>query len=263
MSPQSILDLEEGEAYPDVHTGVDNRNPPDKLKTFRDLVGINPILDPSGSASPRPAENTGTYKRLVDAELKARLQYYGSASIINVCLLGQIVIAAALTALGASAGSHIAITVLGAVNTVIAGGMTYLKGQGLPDRLLQYANGLRRVREYLEERERQFARPDSKLDVDKEAEIVLHMYEAVRKNAEDSHSSSWKERALVGPKMSKDDAQDGSQPNGGNGTFSPNPGAPAQDDGYHDSDGGGTQGKKTKSLDTQEGTSNNARDHPN
>ena len=47
-----------------------------------------------------------------------------------------------------------AITVLGSVNTVIAGGMAYLKDQGLPERLVQYANDLRKVREYLEERER-------------------------------------------------------------------------------------------------------------
>lgn len=262
MSHRSILDLEEGEAYPDVHNGVDNRNPSDKLKTFRDLVGINPILDSSASALPRPAQNQGTYRRLVDAEFKSRIQYYASASLINVCLLGQIVIAAALTALGASDGSHIAITVLGAVNTVIAGGMTYLKGQGLPDRLLQYANGLRRVREYLEERERQFARSDCKLDVDKEAGIILHMYEQVRRNAEDSYSNTWKEKPLPALNAKKDDAQDGAQPSGGSGTFPPTSGAPAQDDTYRDHDGG-AQGKKPTPPDAPEGASSNVRDHPN
>lgn len=257
MSHRSILDLEEGEAYPEGPTGVDNRNPPDKLKTFRDLVGINPVLDSSTSANRRPAENTGTYKRLVDAEMKARLQYYASASLINICLLGQIVIAATLTALGAANASHIAITVLGSVNTVIAGGMTYLKGQGLPDRLVQYANGLRRVREYLEERERQFTRPDCKLDVDKEAQIVLQMYEAVRKSAEDSYSNSWKEKGSDS-KAPKGDGQDGPQP-ADNGIFSPNPDAPAQDGNSND---GGAQGKKPAPPDAQEGASN-VRDHPN
>lgn len=264
MSHRSILDLEEGEAYPDVHNGVNNRNPPDKLKTFRDLVGINPILDSSTSAPPRPAQNQGTYRRLVDAEFKSRIQYYASASLINVCLLGQIVIAAALTALGAASGSHIAITVLGSVNTVIAGGMTYLKGQGLPDRLLQYANGLRKVREYLEERERQFARPDCKLDVDHEAGIVLQMYEQVRTNAEDSYSNTWKEKPLPALKAGqKDDAKDGAPPNGGKGTSPPTPSAPAQDDTYRDNDEGGAQGKKPTPPDAQEGATSNVRDHPN
>ena len=66
--------------------------------------------------------------------------------------------------------------------------MTYLKGQGLPERLMQYANGLRKVREYLEERERRFMQPDCPLDVDQETRIILRMYEAVRQKAEDSYS---------------------------------------------------------------------------
>ena len=78
--------------------------------------------------------------------------------------------------------------ILGSANTVIAGGMTYLKGQGLPERLMQYANGLRKVREYIEERERQLMRPDCKLDVDRDARIILRTYEAVRQKAEDSYS---------------------------------------------------------------------------
>lgn len=185
MSHRSILDLEEGETLPP--QPPTDPNPPDKLKTFRNIVGIH-SLPPDPGHNRRPAENQGTYKRLVDAEVKARVQYYFSSSVINVCLLAQIVIAAALTALGAANASHTAIMILGSANTVIAGGMTYLKGQGLPERLMQYANGLRKVREYLEERERQFMRPDCKLDVDQEARIILRMYEAVRQKAEDSYS---------------------------------------------------------------------------
>lgn len=197
MSQRSILDLEEGETLPQATT---NPNPPDKLKIFRDIVGIHPVpSEPSHER--RPAENQGTYKRLIDAEIKARLQYYFSSSLINICLLAQIVIAAALTALGAANASHIVIMILGSVNTVIAGGMTYLKGQGLPERLVQYANGLRKVREYLEERERQFMRPDCKLDVHQEARVILRMYEAVRQKAEDSYSRE------AGPADPKKDVQ--------------------------------------------------------
>lgn len=182
-------------------------NPPDKLKTFRNIVGIHP-LPPDPGHKKRPAENQGTYKRLVDAEMKARLQYYFSSSIINVCLLAQIVIAAAVTALGAANASHTAVMILGLTNTVIAGGMTYLKGQGLPERLIQYANGLRKVREYLEERERQFMRSDCKLDVDQEARIIIRMYEAVRQKAEDSYLHE------AGPANPKKDlkAQQGADP---------------------------------------------------
>lgn len=197
MSYRSILDLEEGETLPQATT---NPNPPDKLKIFRDIVGIHPVPSEPGHKR-RPAENQGTYKRLIDAEIKARLQYYFSSSLINTCLLAQIVIAAALTALGAANASHILIMILGSANTLIAGGMTYLKGQGLPERLIQYANGLRKVREYLEERERQFMRPDCKLDVNQEARVILRMYEAVRQKAEDSYSRE------AGPADPKKDLQ--------------------------------------------------------
>lgn len=182
----------------------------DKLKLFRDLVGINPI-PPSPKSSKRPAENMGTYKRLVDAEAKARVEYYATASAINACLLLQIIVAAALTSLGASSGSHVVITILGAINTVIAGIMTYLKGQGLPTRLLEYANGLRKVREYIEEQERQFTRSDCKLDLDKEVNTIIAMYEAVRQNAEDNYPNSWKS---LNPSSPKDKLlpNDGSQP---------------------------------------------------
>ncbi len=197
MSHRSILDLEEEESVPQATTYP---NPPDKLKIFRDIVGIHPVPSEPGHER-RPAENQGTYKRLIDAEIKARLQYYFSSSLINICLLAQIVIAAALTALGAANASHIVIMILGSANTLIAGGMTYLKGQGLPERLMQYANGLRKVREYLEERERQFMRPDCKLDVNQEARVILRMYEAVRQKAEDSYSRE------AGPADPKKDLQ--------------------------------------------------------
>lgn len=204
MSHRSILDLEEGETMPQAPT---DPKPPEKLKTFRNIIGIHPLPSDLGHKK-RPAENQGTYKRLVDAEMKARLQYYFSSSIINVCLLAQIVIAAAVTALGAANVSHTAIMILGLANTVIAGGMTYLKGQGLPERLIQYANGLRKVREYLEERERQFMRSDCKLDVDQEAGIIIRMYEAVRQKAEDRYSHK------AGPANPKKDlkAQQGAGP---------------------------------------------------
>lgn len=258
-SRRSILDLEEGEALPETPPAtakVDNKGKPnDKLRRFRDLVGINPLVSES-SRTHRPAENTGTYKRLVDAELKARVEYYATASIINVFLLGQIVIAAALTALGASSGSHIAITVLGSVNTVVAGGMTYLKGQGLPDRLVQYANELRKVREHLEERERQFAQSDCSLNVDEEVEIVLEMYSNARRTAEESASSNWKgANALKPGGKSKPKEQTETPPNKsqppGSGIASPTPGLAAAEN------GGVTAGNKAGSADAQEEASGN------
>jgi hypothetical protein len=175
----------------------------ERLKLFRDLVGIHP-LPMAEDGFTRPAPNVGTYKRLIEALAKRRIQYYTSASFINACLFGQIVVAAALTSLGAAAGSHVLITILGSINTVIAGIMTYLKGQGLPDRLLEDANGLRRVREYLEQIERQLVAGDPDVDVEEEAGIIYDMYNQVRKNAEDNVPSNWKSLDTT---QAKEDAQ--------------------------------------------------------
>lgn len=206
------MDIEGGDNTTPGHlTG--NKATGDRLKLFRDLIGINPLPIPGRADPKRPADNLGTYRRLCDAEVKARLEYYATAGAINFCLLAQIVVAAALTALGASNGSHIAITVLGSINTVIAGVMTYLKGQGLPTRLLEYANGLRKVREYIEEDERQFMRPDTTLDIDQEVKKCIDMYEAVRQNAEDNYPSSWKGLGNSSPKETLIPADGPKQPN--------------------------------------------------
>lgn len=100
--------------------------------------------------------------------------------LINSCLGIQIIVAASLTALGAANSSHRAVTCFGAVNTVIAGLLTYLKGSGLPNRIRYYENEWKRVREYIEQRERDFSRPDCPLDVYEAARVIEGMYEEVK-----------------------------------------------------------------------------------
>lgn len=162
-----------------------------QLTVFREIVGINPTPALGFGKVKRPAPNKGIYLRTCQAESKARLQYYACAAIFNTCFLLQIVVAAALTAIGAAKGPHIAVTVLGAVNTVMAGILTYLKGQGLPNRLRQFQSELRKVRECIEERERDFSRLDCKLDLDHEIAFIWRLYEAVRQNNEDNLPDSY------------------------------------------------------------------------
>ena len=87
---------------------------------------------------------------------------------------------------GAAKGPSAAVTFLGALNTVVAGILTYLKGQGLPGRLEQYLHLLRTLREHIEEREREFAEPDCALDVDEVVQSIVQMYKEVRQTAEDN-----------------------------------------------------------------------------
>jgi SMODS and SLOG-associating 2TM effector domain len=167
----------------------------------------------------RPATNKGTYESLVNSQRKTRAEYYTTASLINIALFSQIIVAAAVTAVSAAGGPRVAVTVLGALNTVLAGSLTWVKGQGLPDRLLSYANELRRVREHIEDLERQYEeKPDFVLDVDVEAKKIYTMYDNARKNAEDSYMGTFQKLgadALKGDWRSTKDRPDGSNPGSG------------------------------------------------
>ena len=161
----------------------------DRLSIFREAVGITEVMPLLHGEKRRTAQNIGVFKRIVDAENSARYQYYASAFLINACLLLQIVFASALTALGASGSSHVTITVFGALNTVIAGLLSFTKGQGLPNRLRQYQNTLRKVREYIEQRERDFGRLGCVHDLQEEVRNIIEMYKSARENDENNDPS--------------------------------------------------------------------------
>jgi hypothetical protein len=155
----------------------------DQLAIFRRLTGID-----SGVAHRRnkplnlyrPAPNEGIYQHVIDEEKAARKKYLIFSRLINGCLGLQIIVAAALTALGAGNGPHAVVTIFGAINTVIAGFLTYLKGSGLPNQPKSFQNEWSKLREFIEQRERDFGRQDCKLLVDEQVTIVEEMYKEIR-----------------------------------------------------------------------------------
>jgi hypothetical protein len=149
----------------------------DKLLAFRSLTGIDtvPALSNTGHAR-RAAPNIGLYARVVQAEQKAAHNYRIFHIMINFCLGAQIVVGAALTAIGAADGSRHAVTGLGAMNTIMAGILTYLKGSGLPDRFKTHENQWREIREHIEQRERELCLIDCTLDAQEEVALVEDMY---------------------------------------------------------------------------------------
>jgi len=113
-----------------VHDSAPDEPLPPNLIKFQNLTGIS-VPPAIRSRQPhRPAQNLGIYKRVCDHESKVKFQHKLSMNTINVCFLVQIILGAALTALGAAGGPSGAVTVLGAMNTILAGLLTYLKGQG-------------------------------------------------------------------------------------------------------------------------------------
>jgi hypothetical protein len=101
------------------------------------LIGMVPsnhasrtVKTSSGSLLPQFVKSSTPHKSLGDHTLYGRVlkkrnwqdaTYKFTAALSNGLLLTQVVLGAALTALGASESSHILITVFGAMNTVIAG----------------------------------------------------------------------------------------------------------------------------------------------
>jgi hypothetical protein len=171
-----------------------------QLNTFRHMVGIHSTKGfvPQSSSQKGPASflstvphnslhfdgraapNLGIYNRVCHREAQAKRGFKFATFFINGCLGVQIIVAAALTAMGAANSSHVGITAFGAINTVIAAILTYLKGSGLPNRIRYYESEWKRVREYIEQRERDFSRQDCPLDVNEIVQTIEAMYEQVK-----------------------------------------------------------------------------------
>lgn len=174
----------------------------DKLLVFRALTGIDsvPALTQAGHLA-RSAPNVGIYTRVIDNETKAQRAYKIFNFLINTCLGVQVVVAAAVTALGAASGPHSAVTAFGAINTIMAGVLTYLRGSGLPDRLKHYQNQWKNIREYIEQREREFCLVGCDLDVQEEVFIVESMYQSVKAEMETTKSTDSKAQQPDDPRI--------------------------------------------------------------
>ena len=134
-------------------------------------------------------ENDGYYRRSINEEYKASIGYHFSSILINSIIIIQIFIAATITALAAYSGHKITLTVLGAINTALAGMLAFMKGMGLPNRMIKSRDQFRYVREYADdvERQMQFARTKTDLDPWKESETVRKLFEAARKDQQDNY----------------------------------------------------------------------------
>ncbi|KAI9775401.1 MAG: hypothetical protein M1839_001256 [Geoglossum umbratile] len=159
-----------------------------KLLIFQTAVGI-----PVSAQNPYSIykKNRGIYLYVIHKERYSRWSYHIFEFVINVCLMLQILLAAALTALGASSAKHTIITAFGAANTILAGTVALLKGQGLPNRLRQDWNTWRDLRDYIEEKEREIGCGKPGVDVWAEVKIVEDKYDAVKQNQEKNRPDSY------------------------------------------------------------------------
>lgn len=155
MSPNERTPLLGGNPLPFLNAdfiGNGSNRKEDIHKQFCLLVGVPPSNGPTGAPKPSNFKRT-LYGRAIHKRNEQNIAYMVTAALSNTLLLTQVVLGAALTALGASESSHILITVFGALNTIIAGLVAYLKSRGQPMRARMFRDDLDRVVDEMENSE--------------------------------------------------------------------------------------------------------------
>ncbi|KAK0619989.1 hypothetical protein B0T14DRAFT_398776, partial [Immersiella caudata] len=129
----------------------------ENLVIFRRAVGINSELehaDDCRSLEEGRRKATGMYAATLQAQRSKQIMYMLIQIMVYSSHFMQIIVGASLTALGPSAGQHtITITILGALNTIIAGVLALVKGQGLPERLRHDKAEFRKLQDWIEQTE--------------------------------------------------------------------------------------------------------------
>lgn len=182
--------------------GLHIRDPHDEpLKIFRRAVGINSdapaaTYAPSGpSAAEQGRKPAGIYRQAIERRRKHRTQNLIVSWTLNVLHFAQVVIGATLTALGPNAARHaVPITALGALNTVIAGVLALLKGQGMPNKLHRDEMEFRRLQDWIEETEALLAtgiigRDNKEIGV--LVESAFRKYESAQKSVENNRPDNY------------------------------------------------------------------------
>ncbi|KAF2432717.1 hypothetical protein EJ08DRAFT_695115 [Tothia fuscella] len=138
-----------------------------------------------------PEAATSTYFAILKEESHTWREFFFYETFVNAAMIIQLIIAAILVILGAmKRTNHVPISTLAAVTGVITGILNMIARQGLPNRLLQYADQLRRVREDIEWCER-ILRTDSGVVTYSDCVALREAYEKSRNDSVKNHPDTW------------------------------------------------------------------------
>lgn len=177
----------------------------ESLLIFRRAVGI---IDSSSSSSSDDDDRGleegrkwgGVYRAVVRAQGRKRVRHVLLDGLLYGSHLAQVVVGAVLTALGPEAGRHaVLITVLGAVNTVVAGVLALVKGQGLPERLKKDEVEFRKLRDWIEETDALLAAGvvgRHRREVGYLVELAFKKYNAVKAGEENNRPESYVQQGV-------------------------------------------------------------------
>ncbi|KAK3398266.1 hypothetical protein B0T20DRAFT_479032 [Sordaria brevicollis] len=186
--------------------GINDEN----LVIFRRAIGINSGL--AGESDPRSLEEgrkraVGMYAATMKAQREKRVKHALIDFLLYASHLAQILIGATLTAFGPSAGKHaILITVLGAINTVIAGVLALIKGQGLPERLRHDQSEFRKLQDWIEQTEALLAVGvigRNRKEVGLLVQVAFKKYNAVRQSEENNRNENYVRVSAPDPQASR------------------------------------------------------------
>ncbi|KAH8901364.1 hypothetical protein GQ53DRAFT_740337 [Thozetella sp. PMI_491] len=136
--------------------GLPERGPNDEnLMLFRRALGIQnraaASIDPGAVEEGRKTA-TGIYALILRHQRRKRVQYLLLLALIYLCHFAQVVLGAVLTVLGPRAQDHkIAITILGAINTVVAGFLALITRLGAAEKLHKDEVQFRKLQTWIEE----------------------------------------------------------------------------------------------------------------
>lgn len=138
----------------------------DNLLIFRRAIGINSDVFECSPDTPPPDVETGRknavgmYRAVIQQQQRKKRIHHAVSALVWSCHGVQIIVGAALTSLGlassrpASGGqTKVAITVLGAVQTIVASVLTTLRSKGLPEKLSKPEADFRELQVWIEETE--------------------------------------------------------------------------------------------------------------
>ena len=156
---------------------------------FYELMGLYPPT-PSKEGIGQLMKPQGLYAKIFKLTRYTNRKYRAFAIAVYVFLVLQLIISAIFIILGSlrNVDTHITIAVLGAVSTVIAGGLALMQGQGLPNRLRQTRDALTNVLFAAEELywDEKTGRPILYKDVKKIREDYLRVLEDQKSNNPDT-----------------------------------------------------------------------------
>lgn len=151
--------FDDGPAWSDPLGGPSRGDNDEHLVMFRRAVGINGDLPGhqhpgQGTLEEGRGAALGIYRTVIRQERRKRLVHHAVSGMVWGCHGVQIVVGATLTCLGLRAKENAAaITVLGAVNTVVAGFLALVKGKSLPEKLGRTEADFRQLKVWIEETE--------------------------------------------------------------------------------------------------------------